>query len=83
VSSVWIGRRRTPSGKLRYRVGYQLGGRGSRSRYGGSFATMREAQLRKKWIAGQLARMEVPDLSLLREPEPAPTFSEAAARWQA
>jgi hypothetical protein len=44
---------------------------------------MREATIRKQWVAGELAALRVPDLTLLREPEPAPTFAEAAKRWQA
>jgi hypothetical protein len=64
-------------------VGYQLGGRGTRCRYGGSFRTKREAKIRRDWIAGELAALRVPDLTLLREPETAPTLAEAAKRWQA
>jgi hypothetical protein len=37
---------------MRYRVRFRLGGAGSRARYGGSFATMREAKIRRDWIAG-------------------------------
>jgi integrase len=44
---------------------------------------MREAAIRKQWIAGELAALRVPDLRLLSEPELAPTFAEAATRWQA
>jgi integrase len=82
MPSVWITTRTTRTGK-RHRVGYQLGGRGSRSRYGGSFKTKREALLRKQWIAGELAALRVPDFTLLQEPALAPTLAEAAARWQA
>jgi hypothetical protein len=80
--SVWIRTRPTADGGVRYRVEYRVGGREAPIRYGGSFRTMREATLRKKWIAGELAAMRVPDMSLLREPPPAPTFAEAAERWQ-
>jgi integrase len=83
VASAWVERRTTPSGQLRYCVKFTLGGRGSRGRHGGQFKTMREAQVRRQWIAGELAAMRVPDLTILREPEPAPTFAEAATRWQA
>jgi integrase len=44
---------------------------------------MNQALIRKRWVDGELAAMRVPDLSLLREPDPAPTFAEAAQRWQA
>src|SRR5947199_7085169 len=60
-----------------------VGGRGARQRSAGAFRMMREASIRKQWVAGELAALRVPDLSLLREPESAPTFSEAAKRWQA
>jgi hypothetical protein len=33
--------------------------------------------------AGELAAPRVPDLTVLREPEPDPTVAEAASRWQA
>lgn len=80
--SVWIRTRPTRDGGVRYRVEYRVGGREAPVRYGGSFKTMREATIRKKWIAGEFAAMRVPDLTILREPTPAPTFAEAAARWQ-
>jgi integrase len=78
---VWIERRPARNG-VRYRVHYRLGGRESRSRYGGSFSTKREATLRKQWIAGELAALRVPDLGVLAEPAPAPTVREVARRWQ-
>jgi integrase len=83
MPSAWIERTRTSSGATRYRVKYRLGGREARSRYAGQFRTRREAAIRQQWVDGQLAAMRVPDLSLLREPELAPTFAEAAKRWQA
>jgi integrase len=84
MPSVWIERRRTNSGKVRYRVEFRLGGRGSRRRYGGSFATMREATIRRNWIAGELAALRAPDLTQLADEQPqAPTFTAAAERWLA
>jgi integrase len=82
VASAWIRTRPTKDGGRRYRVEYRLGGRESRSRYGGSFRTLREAKVRRDWIAGELAALRAPDLTLLREPVLAPTFGEAAQRWQ-
>jgi integrase len=84
VASVWIRTRPTHDGGKRYRVEYRLGGRETRSRYAGSFKTMREANTRKQWVAGELAALRVPDLQL-REPELvlAPTVAEAAERWRA
>jgi len=84
VASVWIKTRPTRDGGRRYRVEYRLGGRESKARYGGSFKTKREADLRKAWIAGELSLLRVPDLGLLAvEPPTRPTFAEAAAAWRA
>jgi integrase len=80
---VWITKRRTASGGVRHRVEFQLGGRGSRTRYGGSFKTKAEANVQKSWIAGELAALRVPDLAALREPIPAPTLRAASERWRA
>jgi integrase len=44
---------------------------------------MREALACKQFVAGELAARRVPDLGALTEPVLAPTFSEAARRWQA
>ena len=83
MASCFIERRRSPGGSLRYRVRYRVGGREAKTRYGGSFVTMREARIRRDWIAGELAAMRVPDLSALAEPEVAPSLREFATRWQA
>jgi hypothetical protein len=82
MASVWIERRKTKKGQPRYRVEYSLGGYRSRGRYAGSFKTRREAEIRKHWVAGELAAQRVPDLTILKEPELSPTFAEAARRWQ-
>jgi integrase len=82
VPSVWIRTRPTRDGK-RYRVEYRLGGRATRVRYGGSFRTMREATLRRGWIAGELASLRVPDLAMLVDEGPqSPTLREAVDRWR-
>src|SRR5688500_12334695 len=78
MPSTWLERR---SG--RFRVRYRLGGRDSVPRYAGSFATKREALIRKGWVAGELAAMRVPALAMLAEPPAAPTLRDVAARWQA
>src|SRR5689334_1871908 len=84
MASAWITRRRTAAGDPRYRVEYRLGGRGTRIRYAGSFAMMREAQTRKGWIIGELAAMRVPDIELLAQAVPTiPTFAQAADAWRA
>jgi hypothetical protein len=82
MASVWIRTRPTKAGGRRYRVEYRLGGRESRSLYGGSFRTMRGAKTRRDWIAGELAALRVPDLTRICEPVLAPTLAEAAQRWQ-
>ncbi len=83
MASAWIRRRRTAGGAVRYRVEFRLGGRESRSRYAGSFSTMRDAQTRRAWVAGELAALRVPDLAVLAEPAAAPTLRMVAERWQA
>lgn len=83
MPSVWIERRPGKSG-VRYRVEFRVGGRESRSRYGGSFKTRQAALERKRWVVGELAAMRVPDLAALVEPAaPAPSLRLVAARWQA
>jgi integrase len=83
MPSVWIRARPTKDGGKRYRVEFRLGGREARIRYGGSFTTKREATIRAGWIAGELAALRVPDLTVPTEPTAAPTLREAAKRWQA
>lgn len=84
MPSVWIERRETPSGAIRYRVKYRLGGRESAHRYGGSFATKREALARRAWVAGELAALRVPRIRQLEDSSAAvPTLAEAANRWRA
>jgi hypothetical protein len=81
VPSVWVTTRPTSDGGKRFRVEFRLDGRQAKT-YGGSFKTKREALLRKAWVAGELAAMRVPDLSILRQPERAPTLAEAVERWK-
>jgi integrase len=84
MPSVWIIPRPTKDGGKRYRVFFQVGGHGTPNRYGGSFKTRAEALKRKAWVAGELAAMRVPDLTLLANRAPkAPTVREAGARWLA
>lgn len=82
MASSWVERRRTRGGKTRFRVRYKLGGRESKSRYMGTFPTLREARLRSQWVDAELAAMRVPDLSKLRDPAKAPVFRDVARRWQ-
>jgi integrase len=81
VASVWIITRQATAGQKRYQIRYRIGGRESRTRYGGSFKTKREALARRTWITGELAAMRVPSFDLA-EPDHATTLSDAAAAWQ-
>jgi integrase len=83
VASAWVEKRKTTSGKVRYRVEYRLGGRESASRYAGSFATQREALARKAFVAGQLAAMRVPELDLVGVSASVVTVRTLAERWKA
>jgi integrase len=82
VSSVWVRTRRTKAGVVRHRVEYRPGGRAQSIRYGGTFATKREALVRKQWIAGELAALRIPDLRLLADTRAAPTLGDAAKAWR-
>ena len=84
MASVWITPRATKDGGRRFRVEFRLGGRESKIRYGGSFKSRNLAKVRRDFIAGELVSQRVPDLRQLdAEPPTAPTFAEAASRWQA
>lgn len=76
MASCWIERRFGKQG-VRFRVEYRVGGRDSASRYAGPFATKREALVRKAWVAGELAAVQVPDLRLLAPETAAETISTA------
>jgi integrase len=52
-------------------------------RYGGAFRTMREAKLRRAWIAGELAARRAPNVRALAEPAEAPMLADAYEAWQA
>jgi integrase len=83
MPSVWITRRSRKHGGVSYRVRYRTGGRESADQYGGAFSTMREAKIRRDVIAGELAALRLPDLSVLgAEPVTAPTLADVAKRWQ-
>jgi integrase len=67
---------------VRFRVQYRLGGRESRVKHGGSFATRRLAEKRLDWIRGELANLRVPDLRLLDEQVTPTTLRAAAEAWR-
>lgn len=81
MASVWITRRPRKNGGVSYRVMFRVGGRESMLRYAGAFSTLREAKLRRDWVAGELATLRVPDLSFSAGQVAAPTLAEAAERW--
>jgi integrase len=82
VASASITVRTTKHGK-RYAVRFRLGGRSYPVQHGGSFATMREARIRRDVVAGALARGENPAdlLRALSEPSQALTFA-TVAEWR-
>ncbi len=83
MASVWIVTRKTRAGATRHRVEWRVAGRSSAIRYGGSFKTLREAEIRYRWIADELAAERVPDVRVLaRKPAPA-TIATLAERWRA
>ena len=60
MSAAWIKRRKLSSGTLRYEVRFRLRGRGPQL-YAGRFKTRRDAEVRKRWVEGELAALRVPD----------------------
>ena len=66
MPTVWIEKRvMQGGGKIKHRVKFTLGGRDSRPQHGGQFERRRDAEARKRWVAGELAAMRVPDFALL------------------
>jgi integrase len=82
MASTWITRRVTSNGAPRYRVEFRVGGRESKTRYAGSFRTMREAKGRRDYVAGELAALRIPDLHL-SAPTALETVRQAGERWKA
>src|SRR5215207_8658797 len=82
MASAWVERRAAADGRVRYRVRFRAGGREVQHRQGGSYGSMREARIRRDYIAGELAAGRVPDLALT-VPERPPTVRELADRWTA
>ncbi len=83
MASAFIVRRPAKDGSMRFRVMFKVGGRESANRYAGSFPTMREAKLRRDWVAGELASLRVPDPSLLDGARSVETVADACDRWRA
>ncbi len=55
MASASITIRKTKNGQNRYQVRFRLGGRAYPVQHGGSFPTLREARMRRDFIAGELA----------------------------
>lgn len=83
MASAWVEKRPTRKSGARHVVRYRIGGRESALRFGGSFLTQREAKLRRDWIAGEIASLRVPELSLLEQPTATPTLRIVAEQWKA
>jgi integrase len=83
MASVWIARRPRKRGGVGYRVMYRAGGREAAPRYAGAFSTMREARIRRDYVAGELAALRMPDLRLLATEKAAETVLTACDRWRA
>ena len=62
---------------------FRVGGRDTANTYAGSFGTMREARLRRDWVAGELSAKRVPKLTLLAAPATPRTLRQAAEEWKA
>jgi integrase len=67
---------------VRYRVRFRLGGAESTLQHGGSFETLREAKIRRDWIAGELAAMRVPNLELVQAVVDVELLRDLAERWR-
>src|SRR4051812_6072627 len=88
MASAWVDTRTIKVGANRvnrpgkpYRVLFRIGGRDSKVQHAGSFRTKREANLRRDFIAGELAAGRTPNLSLERVD--VVTIRTLAERWQA
>jgi integrase len=80
MPSAWIERAATTKGTS-YRVRFRVGGHEDYPRRAGAFRTMREAKIRRDWVAGELAAMRVPDLKIVSAT--GETLGVAADRWKA
>ena len=87
MASTWILTRPTKPdgrnrGRPRYRVEWRAGGRESATRYGGSFATKREAEIRREWLAASSPLAASP-ICAQSPRDSLADDSHAAARWRA
>lgn len=75
--------RRTRKSGVRYVVRFRLGGAESQPQHAGSFKTLREAETRARWIAGELAAMRVPDVRSLGRDHTPLMVPDAVIAWVA
>lgn len=83
MPSTWIARRPRRAGGVSYRVMFRTGGRESAPRYAGAFATMREARIRRDYVAGELAALRMPDLAIDGRVAVTCDVRTACERWRA
>jgi len=81
MASVWISER-TRGKSTRHVVSFRVGGRDTRSQYGGSFKSKRLASIRAAAIERDLAELREPVLRII-EKAPARTLREAGSDWLA
>jgi integrase len=73
-----------PSGRVRWRVRYRLGGGETPPLYAGKFVRKADALERRNWVTAELAGMRVPDLRLVQPERPTvPTLRDACETWRA
>lgn len=82
MASAWVEKRQTGKSGVRHVVRYRIGGRESALQFGGSFPTQREARIRRDPIAGELAALRVPDLSLIALPTKVRICASVAEAWK-
>jgi len=68
-------------GERRYIVRYRLGGRESKLRHGGSFATKKLAEARKRFLLEEMAAGRIPDLNPVRRLEHSPRVGDLVAAY--
>jgi integrase len=80
--SAYITKRETKTG-ARFVVRYRRGGRGFSVEHAGSFKTLRDARLRRDFVAGELAAGRDPREALARQETPRRTLREWAEVYRA
>lgn len=81
VGTLYLRSRTLPSGERRFDVKYRRGGRYTPLEHGGTFATKREANIRRDLIGDMLAAGLNPKLELRRRLSPEDPLRLAAAGW--